>query len=166
MIWKTNSFHFIQLPLDVYSLWHAVLHISVFPPHSLSLCTLQFVLFLFLTHCHMQSPGNILASCLFKSDNIQGEKRQENRMEKEPERYQRCVGDEKLNFCRDCLGERAPRNPPCLWRHLSLSIIWLLSQQINQITPASLCAGAASTSAVALALKCMRAPAILSLLFI
>lgn len=143
----------------------------IFSPRSLSVCTLQFVLFLFRTHCHMQSPGNILASCLFKSDNIQGggkkkKKRQENRMEKEPERYQRCMGDEKLNFCRDCLGERAPRNPPCLRRHLSLSIIWLLSQQINQITPASLCAGAASTSPVALALKCMRALAILSLLFI
>lgn len=95
-----------------------------------------------------------------------GEKKQENRMEKELERYQRCVGDEKLNFCRDCLGERAPHNPSCLRRHLSLSIIWLLSQQINQITPASLCAGAASTSAGALALKCMRVLAILSLLFI
>lgn len=142
------------------------IYLCVFPPHSLSVCTLQLVLFLFLTHCHMQSPGNILASCLFKSNNIQGEKRQANRMEKEPERYQRCMGDEKLNFWRDCLRERAPRSPPCLRRHLSLSIIWLLSQQINQITPASLCAGAASTSPVTLALKCMRALAILLLLFI
>jgi len=49
--------------------------------------------------------------------------------------------------------------------HLSLSIIWLLSQHINQITTESLCAGAASAFLVTLALKCMRAAAILSLLF-
>ncbi len=44
--------------------------------------------------------------------------------------------------------------------------MWLLSQQINQITTESLCAGAASAVLVTLALKCMRAPAILSLFFI
>ncbi|KAL6462628.1 hypothetical protein MHYP_G00290500 [Metynnis hypsauchen] len=60
------------------------------------------------------------------------------------------MGDEKLHFWRDCLGEGAQRTPhptllpsPHLRRHLSLSIIWLLSQQINQITPARLCAGSA-----------------------
>lgn len=41
-------------------------------------------------------------------------------------------------------------------QHLSLSIIWLLSQQINQITAPGLCAAAPIAPLVALALKCMR----------
>lgn len=71
MLCKIYSFRFVQLSFDVYSLWQEVLYICI-SSSWLSVCTLQFVLFLFLTHCRMQSPGNILASCLFKSDNIQG----------------------------------------------------------------------------------------------
>lgn len=70
-------------------------------------------------------------------------------------RYQWQKWELGCPICRDCL----PNLPPSalhLRQHLSLSIIWLLSQQINQITASGLCAAAPIAPLVALALICMR----------
>ena len=90
-------------------------------------------------NCHQQSPCTF-PRCLLKTNN-------------------KPVAD--INGRDEKAGSRSAGNQPQsalhLLQHLSLSIIWLLSPQINQITAPGLCAQLRLLhSLVALALKCMR----------